>query len=102
MDGGYVGRAAFMKGGDEGVVGWCEAVVGGDDEHGTGGELWGEVGDVPDCCVRDDLFGEALRGAAGEGRHAFGSEVGGETGCRFLLLSGLEGLHLVDAHVGCG
>src|SRR5205807_1419711 len=40
--------------------------------------------------------------AAGERRHAFGGEVGGEAGCCFFFLSGLEGLHFVDPHVGGG
>jgi len=102
VDGGDVGCAGFVKGGDEGVVGGREAVVGGDDEHGAAGESWGEVGDVPGCGVGDDFFGEALGRAAGEGRHAVGGEVGGEAGGCFFLLSWLEGLHFVDAHVGCG
>ena len=77
MDCGDLGCAGFVKGGNEGVVGGSEAVVRGDDEHGAAGEFWGEVGDVPGCCVGDDFFGEALGGAAGEGRHAVGGEVGG-------------------------
>ena len=102
VDGGDVGGAGFVKGGDEGVVGGGEAVVGGDDEHGAGGEFWGEGRNVPGGCVCDDLFGEAQGRAAGEGRHAFGGEVGGESGGGFFLLTRLEGLHSVDAHVGCG
>ena len=78
VDGGDIGRAGFVKGGDEGVVGGGEAVVGGDDEDGAGGEFRGEVGDVPGGGVRDDFFGEALGRAAGEGCHALGGEVGGE------------------------
>ena len=49
-----------------------------------------------------DFFGETLGRAAGEGRHAFCGEVGGEACGGFLFLAGLEGLHFVDAHVGCG
>jgi hypothetical protein len=102
MDGGDVGCAGFVKSLHESVVGGSEAVVGGNDEYRAGCELRGEVGDVPRCCVRDDLLGEALGRATGQGRHAFGGEVGGETGRGFFLLSGLEGLHPVDTHVGCG
>ena len=106
VDGGQVGCAGFVEGGDEGVVRWCEAVVGGDDEHWAGDEFWGEVGDVPGRGVGDDLFGQSFGRASGEGRHAFGSEVGGEAGGGFLFLRGCQGLHLgldgVDAHVGRG
>src|SRR5580700_8960316 len=59
MNGCEVGGPGFAKRGDESFVGWGEAVVGGDDEHGAGGELWSEAGNVPGCGVGDDLFGEA-------------------------------------------
>jgi len=101
MDGGDVGCAGFVKRLDEGVVGWREAVVGGDDEYWAGCELRGECRNVPGRSVRDDFFGEAFGRATGEGRHAFGGEVGGEAGGGFFLLAGFEGLHSVDAHVGC-
>lgn len=102
VDGSEVGGTGFAEGGDKGVVGGSEAIVRGDDEHGTVGEFRGEIDGVPSGCVCEDLFGETLRGAAGErGQSAF-SKTGGETGDCFFPLAGLGGVCFIDAHIGGG
>jgi hypothetical protein len=102
VDGDDLFASGLVEGFDEGVVDGGEAVVGGDDEDGTGGEFGGDTYGVPGWGVGDDLFGEALRCAAGERCNAFGGEGGGETARGFVFGSGFEGLHFACAHVGGG
>jgi len=97
-----LGVAGLLERGEEGVVGWGEAVVGGDDEDGAGGELRCEVDGVPGVGVDDDLFCEAGGSAAGEWRHAFGGEAGGDGMKGEPALIFRDGLQLIDAHVGGG
>ena len=88
VDGGEVVGSGFTESRDEGIVGGSEAIVGGDDEHGTARELGGEIHGVPCCCVCEDLFGETFGRATGKRRHSFGGQVSSEMRDGFFFLSG--------------
>ena len=106
VDGFGLGAAGFFECGGESIGGRGVAVVGGDDEDGSGGEFGGEGGDVPVGGVGEELFGEIGGaggwGAAVEGGEAVGVEGCGDFGEGGLLLMGLDDGERAASHVGGG
>ena len=70
--------AGFVEGFDEGVIGWGEAVVGGEDEDVASGKFRCGCGEVPGGGVGDEFVGKGFGCGAGEWGHAFVSEMSGD------------------------